>query len=98
MIYLTAYLFVGFCIYGYALRTQTDWLVLVCAIFVGPIDIFLNYTWYALFTWDYPRKGEYTFSMRLERLVLNTDWRGKVARPIAWVLNKIIPGHISTYK
>ena len=48
------------------------------------LDIIVNYTELALLTWDFPRKGEYTFSKRLQRLQYNTDFRG-------WIAHKIIP-------
>jgi len=94
MIYLSLYLFIGFCIYGYALRTKNDTLVLICGLFVGPVDIFLNYTFFALLTWDFPKGGEMTFSDRLNRLVKDTGWRGFICRPVARTLNLIVPNHI----
>ena len=39
------------------------------------LDVLLNYTVLALYTWDFPRAGEYTFSRRLSRLLLRSDWR-----------------------
>lgn len=59
------------------------------------IDIAANYTELALLTWDFPRKGEHTFSQRLGRLQHNTDWRGKIARPVVSYLNWVMPGHVS---
>ena len=47
------------------------------------IDVLLNYTLFALLTWDYPLDGERTFSNRLKRLVRNSDWRGGLALWIA---------------
>ena len=55
---------------------------------VGAVDIWLNYTTLALYTWDMPRRGEYTFSKRLERLVANTDWRRAPCRAVARWLNR----------
>lgn len=55
------------------------------------IDVILNYTELALMTLDFPRKGEYTFSTRLQRLQYNTCWRGGFARYLAPVLDKIAP-------
>lgn len=46
-------------------------------------DVLLNYTLFALITWDWPRRGEYTFSTRLERLIHAAGWRGSLARAIA---------------
>lgn len=45
---------------------------------VARADIILNYTVLALYTWDWPRKGEYTFSKRLDRLTMLDGWRGDV--------------------
>lgn len=41
----------------------------------GLLDVLLNYTTLALYTWDFPKAGEYTFSRRLSRLQRQTDWR-----------------------
>lgn len=57
------------------------WRVLLPVTLVAAaLDVILNYTELALLTWDKPRHGEYTFSMRLERLQRRGDWRGKLAR------------------
>lgn len=61
------------------------------------IDVIANYTELALLTWDRPRKGEWTFSQRLNRLVHNTGWRGRACRPVALVLNFFMPGHIDSW-
>lgn len=55
------------------------------------LDVVLNYTLFIVYTWDIPQAREYTFSDRLGRLERDTGWRGKLARPIVWVLNKIAP-------
>ena len=47
------------------------------------LNVALNYTLLALLLWDWPRKGERTFSQRLERLVLDPGWRGVVAWYVA---------------
>ena len=47
------------------------------------LDISLNYTVFSVLTWDFPKKGEYTFSQRLERLVQDSGWRGKLSRWLA---------------
>lgn len=44
------------------------------------LDIILNYTLLALLTWDFPRKGEWTFSQRLSRLNRQDGVRAKVCR------------------
>lgn len=46
-------------------------------------DVICNYTLFALCTLDWPRRGEYTFSERLNRLVHLDDWRGALARAVA---------------
>ncbi len=43
------------------------------------LNVVLNYSLLALLLWDWPRRGEWTFSTRLRRLQHNTDWRGVVA-------------------
>lgn len=51
------------------------------------LDVVLNYTSLALLTWDSPLRKEYTFSIRLERLVFSYGWRKQIARAIAVYLN-----------
>lgn len=58
------------------------------------IDIIANYTELALLTWDFPMRGEYTFSTRLKRLQRERGWRGSLARPIVAYLNFFYPGHV----
>jgi len=58
-----------------------------------PLDVFYNYTAFVVLMWDIPKPHEVTFSSRLERLVLRTDWRGKFALEIATCLNAICPTH-----
>lgn len=50
------------------------------------LDVFLNFTVFALMTWDFPRRGEWTFSQRLSRLVRQGGARGKVAEWLAYHL------------
>lgn len=64
------------------------------------LDVLLNWTLFSLYCWEWPHwkvdqvKPEWTFSDRLERLSLQTDWRGTVALSIGRVLNWIAPpGH-----
>lgn len=80
----------------FALAIQTErggyWRVFV--VFMPPamlLDVILNFTELALLTWDFPRSGEWTFSVRLKRLIKRDDWRGAVARYLAGVLNSIDP-------
>jgi hypothetical protein len=63
----------------------------VFAIVGFPLDVVLNYTYFALLTLDFPKHGEWTFSKRLERLQYDYDWRGDVARYIAGILDAIAP-------
>lgn len=46
-------------------------------------DCILNYTFFAVLTFDFPKWKEWTFSKRLNRLVLSDDWRGSIARWVA---------------
>lgn len=55
------------------------------------VDVLVNYTELALLTWDWPRRGEWTFSTRLGRLVRYDDWRGDVARVVAFWLDRLAP-------
>lgn len=47
------------------------------------LDVLLNFTLFAVLTWDWPREGEWTFSKRLGRLVCGTGWRAAFAELIA---------------
>lgn len=58
------------------------------------LDVYLNYTTFALYTLDFPRKGEYTFSQRLRRLVLDAGWRGFIAEHVKAFLNHFDPDHV----
>ena len=72
---------------------------LVAALPALVLNVLLNYTLLALISWDWPRKGEYTFSKRLERLVLAPGWRGIAAWAIAtYLLDRFDPDgvHIKT--
>ena len=55
-------------------------LVIPVTIVALILDIIANYTELALLTWDFPKKGEYTFSQRCQRMKLEDTWGGKVAR------------------
>ena len=87
----------------YQRESLPQWLRDVClgvASLALVLDVLLNWTLFSLYLWELPRwkdgeiKPEYTFSDRLERLVLTNGWRGAVARPIALMLNWIAPpGH-----
>lgn len=56
-------------------------------------DIIANYTILIVLMLDVPQEGEYTFSKRLERLVLETGIRGKICLVIAKILNWFDPSH-----
>ena len=67
--------------------TVTAWfLAFPLVVSAITLDILLNYTLFALLTWDTPRKGEVTFSQRLDRLVTDGGWRGRAARWLAKTL------------
>lgn len=95
-LWLPALLFVEFLIF--ALCTRKGWAtaIIVAELIAAPLDVFLNYTEFALMTWDWPVSAntEGTLSLRLARLQHNTDWRGTMARPVVAVLNYFLPGHI----
>jgi len=59
---------------------------LVAALPAVVLNVVLNYTLLALITWDFPRKGEYTFSQRLARLVNSVGWRGVAA----WFISRFL--------
>ena len=80
----------------YPLAVQIErkgwWYLLApVTIFALVIDVIANYTELALMTWDFPRRGEHTFSTRLLRLKHDAGWRGFCARLIAKYLNYFSP-------
>lgn len=58
------------------------------------IDVVANWTELSLLLWQFPKRGEWTFSMRIERLIHGYGWRSNIANRVAVVLNSIQPGHI----
>lgn len=75
-------------------------LRVICAIVAAVgllIDVLANWSVLALYLWEWPRRipwvpnTEWTFSTRLERLVLERGWRARIAWPIAHTLNWIAP-------
>lgn len=58
------------------------------------LNVFLNHTTLALYLWDLPARGEWTFSTRLKRLQYYPGWRGVVARVIRDYLNFFQNNHV----
>lgn len=58
------------------------------------LDVIANYTELAVLFWDWPTKGEYTFSKRLSRLRFYPGIRGEICRTVADYLNYFSPGHV----
>lgn len=54
-------------------------------------DVLMNYTLLAALTLDFPKRGEWTFSKRLERLVRGDGWRARIASGIARILDPFDP-------
>lgn len=69
-------------------------LCLLLAIPAAIIDVIANYTELALLTWDFPKKGEYTFSTRLVRLQEGTAWQRFIASVVIPYLNYFDPNHV----
>ncbi|MEO8021066.1 hypothetical protein [Polaromonas sp.] len=57
------------------------------------LDVAMNYTLLAAYTWDWPQPGEYTFSQRLQRLLYAGGRRASLAWFIKlWMLDWAAPG------
>lgn len=70
------------------------WYLLAPIVMVfGIVDIMANYSILALLMMDIPQRGEWTFSRRLERLCLRSDWRGSISRRISYGLNAFTPDY-----
>lgn len=70
------------------------WLRFICSVvafFALLVDVAANYTELALLTWDWPRKGEHTFSTRLLRLRYDTGPRAQVYAVVIRCLNFFAP-------
>lgn len=52
------------------------------------VDVALNYTLLAIYLRSWPRKGEFTFTKHLERLLLDPGWRGHAA----WFIEIVMLG------
>jgi hypothetical protein len=81
---------------GYPLAIQYErggwWrLLLPVTAVVAIVDVWLNFTTFALYLASAPRKREYTFSEHLERLVHDRGWRGVIARLVARYTNLFDP-------
>lgn len=64
------------------------WKLLMPATLIAAlVDVYLNFTTFALCLRSAPRRKEITFSQHLERLVFDTGWRGVVARLVARYTN-----------
>lgn len=71
------------------------WRVLIVLYLpAGVLDVLLNYTTLALYTWDFPARGEWTFSTRVRRLQYYPGWRGAIARLLKTYLNFWQKGHV----
>jgi hypothetical protein len=91
--------------FGYSVGIQfkreswPQWLRNVCEVvvcFALVVDFIANMTVLSIYLWELPQiheLREWTFSTRLERLWSDTTWRGRIARPIARMLNFIDPLH-----
>ena len=68
------------------------WRVLKVFLLPGVVlDIYLNYTTFALALWEKPAPKMYTFSKQVSLLQYDTGWRGVVAREVKRLLNFIAP-------
>ncbi len=62
--------------------------------FTAGLDVYLNFTTLAIYTLDWPARGEWTFSTRLKRLQYYPGWKGAVARMCRDYLNFWQKGHV----
>ena len=90
--------------YAIGIQYQRESLPLVvrgvCAIVAAVglvIDVLANWTVLSVYLWEVPlvpsqwSRIEWTFSTRLERLVLESGWRSRTALPISRLLNWVAP-------
>ena len=74
-------------IIGIQYKRKGWWYFVLPFTFIAVIlDVILNYTLFALITFDFPKNHEITFSSRLERLIHKTNWQGSLANFIATYL------------
>lgn len=72
------------------------WLLVAPVTFAALIiDIWCNYTELALITLDFPARGEWTFSTRLQRLQYYHGWRGTFARACRDYCNYFDKDHVN---
>jgi hypothetical protein len=93
--------FVMFVLYAIGIQYERGggWRALrVVAALALVLDLLLNFSLFALALWDWPRSGEWTFSKRLKRLNRDTGWRGRIARRITALLDRLAPSgqHVKT--
>lgn len=70
----------------------------IVGVFGFVLDVVMQYTVANIYFWQMSQRGEFTISMRLERLVSNTGWRGALANWLARLLNRIAPKkHIQNF-
>ena len=67
-----------------------DFCWLVCVIFY-PFNMLVAHTVFPLLMWRKPRKGEIFVSRQIAGMLLDTGWRGNIARRIAYLLNILAP-------
>ena len=60
-------------------------------LFALVLDVIANHTELALLTWDWPGRGEGTFSQRLVRLNYDAGWRGRFGRAVTAYLDFFDP-------
>jgi hypothetical protein len=68
-------------------KTSNKYVMYIGAV----IDFLVNITWFSLIFLDVPK--EYLLTKRVERLKMNTGWRGKLANALCKLLNKIQQNH-----
>lgn len=91
-------LFVGYTIgIQYQRESWWLWVRMVCLLVAGVtmlLDVIAEWTVLSIYMFEFPEPGEYTFSDRLERLCLESGWRGWIGLRISRLLNWIAPpGH-----
>lgn len=70
------------------------WWLLPLVLVAAVLDVLLNYTVLAVYTADFPLRGEFTFSQRMPRLIEAGGRVGKVCLLLALALNVLAPGGV----